>query len=92
MHNTTDKAARGEVSHLNAFACPSPIDESGGEWGSLPGAASLRLKPPLAGFRRRNTARGHPSNPPSRSNATPKPPLNCSHSVLKGHLSLTHCV
>ena len=27
------------------------------------------------GFRRRDTARGHPSNPPSRSSATPKPPL-----------------
>ena len=28
IHNTTDKAARGEVSfHLNAFACPSPIEE-----------------------------------------------------------------
>ena len=28
MHNTTDKAARGEVSHhLNAFASPSPIEE-----------------------------------------------------------------
>ena len=26
--NITDKAARGEVSlHLNAFACPSPIEE-----------------------------------------------------------------
>ena len=32
MHNTTDKAARGEVSpHLNAFACPSPIKER--KWG-----------------------------------------------------------
>ena len=28
MHNTIDKDARGEVSlHLNAFACPSPIEE-----------------------------------------------------------------
>ena len=28
IHNTTDKAARGEASlHLNAFACPSPIKE-----------------------------------------------------------------
>ena len=28
MHNTTDMAARGEVSlHLNALACPSPIEE-----------------------------------------------------------------
>ena len=26
-------------------------------------------------FRRRDTAREHPSNPPSRSSATPKPPL-----------------
>ena len=32
MHNTTDKAARGEVSlHLNTFACPSPIEER--KWG-----------------------------------------------------------
>ena len=32
MHNTTDKAARGEVSlHLNAFACSSPIEER--KWG-----------------------------------------------------------
>ena len=32
MHNTTDKAARGEVSlHLNVFACPSPIEER--KWG-----------------------------------------------------------
>ena len=32
MHNTTDKDARGEVSlHLNAFACPSPIEER--KWG-----------------------------------------------------------
>ena len=32
MHNTTDKAARGEVSlHLNAFTCPSPIEER--KWG-----------------------------------------------------------
>ena len=32
MHNTTDKAAPGEVSlHLNAFACPSPIEER--KWG-----------------------------------------------------------
>ena len=46
MHNTTDKAARGDVSlHLNAFACPSPIEER--KWGTLPGAVSLRLKPPL---------------------------------------------
>ena len=44
MHNTTDKAAWGEVSlHLNAFAFPSPIEER--KWGSLPGAVSLRLKP-----------------------------------------------
>ena len=42
MHNTTNKAARGEVSlYLNAFACPSPIEESGGEWGSLPWTVSL---------------------------------------------------
>ena len=41
MHNTTDKAAQGEMSHLNAFACPSPIEER--KWGSLPGAVSLRL-------------------------------------------------
>ena len=49
MHKTTDMAARGEVSlHLNAFACPSPIEDiKWGEWGSLPGAVSLRLKPPL---------------------------------------------
>ena len=46
MHNTTDKAARGEVSlHLNPFACPSPMEER--KWGSLPGAVFLRLKPPL---------------------------------------------
>ena len=32
MHNTTDKATPGEVSlHLNAFACPSPIEER--KWG-----------------------------------------------------------
>ena len=32
MHNTTDKAARDEVSlHLHAFACPSPIEER--KWG-----------------------------------------------------------
>ena len=32
IHNTTDKAARGEVSlHLNAFACPSLIKER--KWG-----------------------------------------------------------
>ena len=31
MHNTTDKAARGEMFlHLNAFACPSPIEERKG--------------------------------------------------------------
>ena len=32
MHNTTGKAARGEVSLLlNAFACPSPIEDR--KWG-----------------------------------------------------------
>ena len=32
IHNTADKAARGEVSlHLNAFPCPSPIKER--KWG-----------------------------------------------------------
>ena len=32
MHDTSDKASRGEVSlHLNAFACPSPIEER--KWG-----------------------------------------------------------
>ena len=47
FHNTTNKAARGEVSlHLIASACPSPIEE--GEWGSLLGAVSLRQKPALS--------------------------------------------
>ena len=32
MHNTIEKAARGKVSlYLNAFACPSPIEER--KWG-----------------------------------------------------------
>ena len=32
MHNTTNMAARGEVSlHLNAFACPSLLEER--KWG-----------------------------------------------------------
>ena len=32
MHNTTDTAARGEVSlHLNEFPCPSPIEDR--KWG-----------------------------------------------------------
>ena len=35
----------------------------------------LCLKFRKGGFRRRDTARGHPSNPPSRCSATPKPPL-----------------
>ena len=39
MHNTTNKAARGEVSlHLNAFACPSPIEER--KWGVSGGRVS----------------------------------------------------
>ena len=47
IHNTPDKVARGEVSrHLNAFACPSPIKESGGGFEGCPRAVSLRLKPP----------------------------------------------
>ena len=39
----------------------------------MPGVKSV--PPSKGGFRRRDTARGHPSNPPSRSSATPKPPL-----------------
>ena len=82
IHNTTDKTAQGKVSlHLNACACPFPIEER--KWGWA-GVVARGHVPPLkshlkavnrGGFRRRDTARGHPSNPPSRSSATPKPPL-----------------
>ena len=124
--------------HLNAFACPSPIEERKWGWAGVvarghvpPSKATLtntinlyiyiyiyivcvfnifhlkcifslkktncssnllRMNAPLnapeksnsvgewrvspeGGFRRRDTARGHPSNPPSRSSATPKPTL-----------------
>ena len=48
MHNTTDKAARGEVSlHARLLAHLPLKRESGGEWRSLFSAVSLRLKPPL---------------------------------------------
>ena len=44
------------------------------------------------GFRRRDTARGHPSNPPSRIAQPPNPRSITSHSVLRGHPSLTNRV
>ena len=47
MHNTTDNAARGEVSlHLNAFACPSPIEER--KWGWIWRVSPGRVPPSKA--------------------------------------------
>ena len=49
MHNTTDKAAPGVVSlHLNAFACPSPIEER--KWGWVGVVARGRVPPSKATF------------------------------------------
>ena len=49
MHNTTDKAAPGEVSlHLNAFACPSPIKER--KWGWISRVSPGRVPPSKATF------------------------------------------
>ena len=49
MHNTTDKAARGEVSlHLNAFACPTPIKER--KWGWIWRVSPGRVPPSKATF------------------------------------------
>ena len=49
IHNTTDKVARGEVSlHLNAFACPSPIEER--KWGWIWRVSPGRVPPSKATF------------------------------------------
>ena len=51
---------------------------------------NARGNTPKGGFTQRDTAWRHPSNPPSHSRATPKPPLYYLHSVLRGHTSLAH--
>ena len=94
IHNTTDNVARGEVSlHLNAFACPSPIKER--KWGWIWRVSPGRVPPSKAtkmaldgGTRLGDTLQILPLALPQ----PPNPRSITSHSVLRGHPSLTHRV